>query len=457
MNLMKTIKRSLAGLLAVVFFSFEGTAQFGQDNALKFGGNLYIDHRVRTENGEWSWNENRLDLSLEKNFNNKAALYGNIWLRSFGFPTLTNSDQLFNKEEISPYDIDIREAYIDLYGFLLKDLDLRIGRQRIAWGTGDRINPTDNLNPDDLEDIWDFGRHLGSDAIKLDYYFSGLRLEAVYLPFFKPAVLPRGDWAEALEPPLDLPPAIQLRKISDSLVTPGYKIGESSSYGARIGGFLAGYDLSMSYVYGRDDLPLQFYNQVLLVEAPATIDIKSRLYFPRQHVFGADMSGAIGSIGVWGEVGVFLPEKSTVMKTDLSALGFPDIDSVVLKKEAYARYVVGGDYTFADGSYLNLQFFHGFVTERGRGNLNDYFMLSWEKDFFNRKLKINPLAGAFIVADWEDIPGNHAWVYNPSISYYPNINTEINLGYRAIGGEGDNMFALVKKKDEVFLSFRFDF
>lgn len=443
--------------LYTLFSHFGAQPVLAQDESLRLGGEFYTDNRLRTHDGAWSWSETRLDLKLERKFKHKAAFYGNVWLRSFGFPLLDNTGQLFNKDEVSPYNIDFREAWVALYDFLIDGLDVRIGRQRIAWGTGDRINPTDNLNPDDLEDIWDFGRHSGSDGIRLIYYFSGIRLEADYLPFFRPAVLPRGDWAEAIVPPVQLPPGILVRDFSDSLLMPSYSPGESSTYGFKIGGFLAGFDLSASYVYCRDDIPIQYYNRISLVEPPATIDISSKLFFPRQHVFGADLSGAIGNVGVWAEAAIFLPEKEVIMLTDISQLGLPPRDSVMLKKEPFVKYVAGTDYTFRDGSYLNIQYFHGFVTERGQGNLNDYFMLNWEKQLFNHRLKINPLTTAFVVGDWDDIAGNHAWVYSPFITYYPNINTEIVLGARFIDGTGDNMFALVRDKDEVFLSLKYYF
>ncbi|MDT8393284.1 MAG: hypothetical protein RQ761_05545 [Bacteroidales bacterium] len=454
MNILPLIR---VAAIAILVFTTIPYITSAQDNSLSFGGELYIDNRVRTEDGAWSWNENRLNLELNKDFNNRASMFGNVWLRSFGLPVLNQSEQLFNKDEISPYNIEIREAYVELYDFLLDGLDVRIGRQRIAWGTGDLINPTDNLNPDDLEDIWDFGRHSGSDGIRARYYFSDFHLELDYLPFFRPAVLPRGDWAEAIAPPIKMPAGIIIRNFSDSLAMPAYNLAESSTYGIRLGGFLAGYDLSVSYVYGRDDLPIQYYNTVSFAEPPNIIDIRSELYFPRQHVFGADISGAIGSVGIWGEMGVFLPEEEVVMTTDLSQVLQPSTDSVLLKKEAFVKYVLGADYTFRDGSYINLQFFHGFVSERGQGMLNDYLMLSWEKNFFNYKLKVTPVAGAFIINDWDNPADNHAWIYAPFINYYPNINTDISLGVRLIGGEGDNMFALVKNKDEVFLSVKFSF
>jgi len=58
--------------------------------------------------------------------------------------------------------LQLREAYLDLNGLLHSSIDIRIGRQRIAWGSADRLNPSDNLNPQEFEDFWDFGRHTPS-------------------------------------------------------------------------------------------------------------------------------------------------------------------------------------------------------------------------------------------------------------------------------------------------------
>ena len=59
----------------------------------------------------------------------------------------------------------IREAYLDLsHG----PLDLRIGKQIIAWGRADRINPTDNLTPRDYTLLVpdDDDQRLGTPAVK---------------------------------------------------------------------------------------------------------------------------------------------------------------------------------------------------------------------------------------------------------------------------------------------------
>ncbi len=129
-----------------------------EDNSLKLSGELLTDERfLLKEKNDWAWNENRLTLQLDKRMEN-SKFFTEVWLRNIGLPNITQSSDLYNKGIVDPYNLEVREAYVQLFGFLTKNLDLTIGRQRIIWGTADKLNPTDNLNPLDLEDILDFGR-----------------------------------------------------------------------------------------------------------------------------------------------------------------------------------------------------------------------------------------------------------------------------------------------------------
>ena len=111
------------------------------------------------------------------------------------------------------------------------------------------------------------------------------------------------------------------------------------------------------------------------------------------------------------------------------------------------KFVMGGDYFFGDGSYLNVQYIHGFIHERGKEALNDYFFLRYNKGFFNDKLKISPLSGAMIVTDWKDIKNNYALAYLPEIIYAATVNTEISLAFVLFDGKGNNLFANMKDYD----------
>jgi hypothetical protein len=426
------------------------TGQGTDANKLSISGELATDDRfLLKDNHDWAWNENRLTLKLDRKITDRSKFYGEVWLRNIGLPNLTGSSDLFNKGIVDPYNLEIREANIQLYGFLTKNLDLTIGRQIIVWGTADKINPTGNLNPLDMEDILDFGRHRGTDAINATYYFTGdFSLQAVYIPFFRPANMPVGLFANALNPPLDLPQGMTLKGFSDTLSMPAINLKESSTAGLRFKGFAGRVDFSLSYLWAYDGLPVNTRNTFVPVDILGGVNISSGLSFMRTHIIGADFATSITGIGFWGEAAVFVPDKEISMTNDLSAFypasPVPVIQDTVIIDKPYIKFILGGDYIFGDGSYLNVQYLHGFYHERGADNLNDYFFMRYEKKFLNDKLKIAPAGGAFIVTNWSEIKDNYAIAYIPQVSYNATDDIEISLSAAIFDGKGDNLFANLK-------------
>ena len=433
-----------------------------QDHSPLLSGELMTDQRfLFQEKNPWAWNENRLTLRLDKSIAGNSRFYSEVWLRNIGLPEISSSSDLYNKGIVDPYNLEIREAYVQLNGFLTKNLDVTIGRQRIAWGTADVINPTDNLNPYDLEDILDFGRHRGSDALNLQYYFNhNFSLQAVFIPFFQPANLPIGIFAGSLNSSLEMPPGMTLRGFSDTIQMPEYNLGESANVGLRLKGFAGGIDFSLSYVWGWDGLPNNTGNVIYPVDLQGGVNVDAELSYSKNHIIGADLATSIAGIGVWAEAAAFIPEQDVTMSTDLSAL-FPTspdpvtIDSTILESKPYFKFVVGGDYFFSDGSYLNLQYIHGFIHEKGTDALNDYFFLRYDKSFFNNKLKISPVSGAFIVTDWSELKNNYALAYMPEVIYQATPNTEISLSSVFFDGQGNNLFANMKNYDMFITSLMF--
>ena len=452
-----------SGIIIFIILSYFGHAN-AQDHPLKLSGELRTDDRFLFQDEHpWAWNENRLTLRLDKSITGNSKFYSEVWLRNIGLPAISSSSDLYNKGIIDPYNLEIREAYIQLNGFLTKNLDLTVGRQRIAWGTADVINPTDNLNPYDMEDILDFGRHRGSDALNLQYYLNNnFSLQAVFIPFFQPANLPVGIFSGALSSSMELPPGMVLQSYSDTIIMPKYNLGESANYGFRFKGFAGGVDFSLSYVWGWDGLPYNTGNLIIPVDMQGGVDVNAQLSYARNHIIGADLATSIAGIGFWAEAAAFIPEKDIIMSNDLSAFfpGSPDpviVDSTILEAKPYFKFVVGGDYFFSDGSYLNLQYIHGFIHEKGNDALNDYFFLRYDKSFFNEKLKISPLSGAFIVTDWTDIKENYALAYMPEIIYQATANTEISFSTVIFDGKGDNLFANMKDYDMFMFKLKYVF
>jgi hypothetical protein len=443
-----------------IFFLFVLTLNIAIAQNLKIGGYVQFDDRVRIKDKTLSWEEYRLDLTGQVEFE-KVNFYSEVWFRNFGSTNVKKLFELSDKNKVAPIDVDIREAYVDFKGFIFDNLDLRIGRQRIAWGTADKLNPTDNLNPDDLEDIWDYGRHLGSNAIKLSYYLGSFTFTGVFIPEFVPAVLPRGDLMLLFADDFysNFSGEIDFGSIGDRVIVkkPDATLKDGSKFGFKIAKRdLFGFDVSLSYVYGRDDIPIvkKVYFQSYLLN-PATPD-SVILEFPRMRVLGFDLTGEVAGFGVWAEAGIFYPEKVDMEVFYYGGYMQPGVFGRinVLDKKSYTRFVLGLDYTTSYGMYLNLQYLHGFLHERGGENLKNYLTFNFEKRYMNDKVKFNFLSGG---VEFKRLKGDYAIIYNPQLSFTPVDNFEFSVGGRFIESRGKTTFGKLKDRDEVYVKVKYSF
>lgn len=73
--------------------------------------------------------------------------------------------------EARGFDSRLREGYVEWES---GDWSLRVGRQILAWGRADRINPTDTLSPRDFTALVaeDEEQRLGIDAVRLRHDFN---------------------------------------------------------------------------------------------------------------------------------------------------------------------------------------------------------------------------------------------------------------------------------------------
>ena len=415
---------------------------------------------ISPDSGKWTWNEVRTEVNLEATPGDNLHFYSEVRLRALGFPNITSITDLQRREKDKdfPWSLVVRETYLDIYGFIYPNIDLRAGKQIIAWGTADKINPTSNLSSYDLEDFFEFGEKIGVNALRVNFTLEPVTLEADFIPVFTPSTLPPPEWTNImLGEDISLPTGMHLVNKRDTVKLPERKLNKSAEAAFKISGTLWNWDFSLSYFYGYDGLPLGERVEIIPLDTLGNVNLKIITSYPRIQVIGGDFAGSVKGIGVWGEGALYIPEDFIMTRVIPSPYGpVMEMDTLLKNKSPYFKFVLGADYTFKNGMYFNIQYVRGFLHERG-DSLKDYFIARVEKKFFNDELKIVPVGIAATISDWDNPRENYGVAYLPEISYSPYDNVEVRLGAYILDGKGRNVFSNMKERDEVFLRVKLSF
>jgi hypothetical protein len=229
------------------------------------------------------------------------------------------------------------EAYGTWHG---ESVDVRVGKQIVAWGRADGINPTDNLTPRDLAVMLPFedDQRLGLPAAKLDWIVRPENTLTLFAtPYFEPSVIP---WPKQGAARIERRPS---RRVSNSQI------------GVRWNQVAEGFDWSISYFQGFSHLPS-------LVPTPQQGVVEAR--YDRLKVLGADFARNLGRFGVRGEIAY---ARTDDRRGD---------DPFVRNPQVFA--VLGVDRTFVENMNVNVQVFARRVRNHtDPRNLADPVARSW--------------------------------------------------------------------------------
>lgn len=375
-------------------------------------------------------------------------------------PEVVTADVRFYGEvELNSIDVVVNEAYLDLYGFPHHQVDLRLGKQLLPWGTGYQLNPTSNLNPEDFRSPFDFGRRLGVHGLTGKVYFENLTVTAVGLPTFTSATLPEGHSQGLVSALPDhalslLPPGLTLTEDIRPIM-PDNNWANAGTWGLKMEKNLFGWDFSLSYIHGRYTLPVAKRITIIPPPADGTEPIlQAELTYPRRQVVGLDWAGAIGDYGLWGEAAFFFPEAVTTT-INATALGFPAQEETTLEDTVYGKYLVGMDYG-TDRVYFNLQYVYGFPQEMDHRNLGHYLVGGVEWTIKEDKLKF-PFNFVWEIRDLDGKQPKTAHFIAPELRVYPDSNTELALILRLIDGDTGTELGKLKTWDEVEFKVKYSF
>ena len=238
--------------------------------------------------------------------------------RGIGFVNISDTFQ-----NVSP-EVEIPEGYLDLF---LPSLDVRVGKQKFAWGKLDTFQPTDVLDPRRYTDPFvteEQDAKIGIPALRASYFPPALgpafpretSLTLVWIPVPVPVrfPLPGERWfPSALLLPPTFPiyqgviasgvPRINVRSdLTADNVTPPHQLDEGA-VGLRLAGLLAGADCALYYYDGPETAPAFDLATRVHARAPALTpggaariqaDTQLRPRFGRIWLAGGDVAVPLG-------------------------------------------------------------------------------------------------------------------------------------------------------------------
>jgi hypothetical protein len=178
-----------------------------------------------------------------------------------------------------------------------------LGRQLIRWGKADILNPTDRFAPKDYLSNVIEPDFLGVIAARVTVEAGDNSVDLVWQPWFTPSRTPLLDQRWTVIPAQADGVAI------DDL---GARYPGRSQFGARWNHIGSGYEYSLCFFDGYNNLPL-----FSAVFDPATNTLRLQRYYPELRLYGADAAVPLRWFTIKGEAAYF---SSSTPDTDQYAL-----------------------------------------------------------------------------------------------------------------------------------------
>jgi hypothetical protein len=335
-------------------------------------------------------------------------------------------------------ELSLRELYFD---YNLGGFYWRLGKQQVVWGQSDGIKVLDVVNPqsfrefilDDFDDsripLWmvNLGHPIGDSS----------SLQILWIPDTS-----YNEFAEIGSPYTITSP--RLVPVIPPYLIAGVErvdhpdnIFSDSDAGFRLNSFVAGWDVSVNYLYHYQDTPV-IYQQM---EAGDRVSLHPE--YERNHLLGGTLSNAFGALTLRGEVAY--NSNTFLLSNDLSQEGI--VDSPELSS------VLGLDWQASSDTVISAQWFYSYLLDYERSVVRDeaeqLASLLLLSDFDNASWQLRVLA-LYSINDEDSL-------VQVKLKYWISSDLEMWVGADIFDGNQRGLFGQFDDEDRFLLGLKYGF
>ncbi len=392
---------------------------------LEYRNFTYFQDEARGDSRD-SINVGRLRVEYDNSFRDNMRVYINALLQADDDDFTHGFVDDLEDDDLKRNYLNFPEAFLDIY---FDTFDLRLGKQIVNWGKADAFNPTDNVTPTDYSNLLE-GEDIGVVAVNLNYYWDNWNLQLIGVPGFTPTRLPPRGTRFSLIPPVTPLPVEDPELPSNTI--------DNSQFGARLKTTYRGWDFSVSYYDGVNDIPSPVLRPSPVFPFATVVPV-----YHRFRAIGGDFATTFDRWGLHGE--------AAYLKFDGD------------KEDARIDYVIGFDYTKSDilfdhDLFIIVEYAGEEVTEKGSAldtgtALDRVFMsavatkITYEFSEYTR-LEVK---GAV------DFYQGNDFYFQSQMVHQVTDNFEVAVGVDVLGGPRDTFFGQFKDNDRMFAKLKYTF
>jgi len=363
----------------------------------------------------------------------------------------------------------LRECYLDYYS---ENLDIRIGKQQVVWGTADGVKILDLINPIDYREFnLELTRSLDAD-VKIPLWMTKIEYSPSVNGTLQLLIIP--DYEPNFIPPADTPYSFRatnvgeqgfdtLRNFGADVIIDNKKPGrsfENTKIGVRWLDVIDGFEYTLNYYHGYSSNMTRHFLGIRPLGIPflpgAAAFFEDR--YAQTETLGASFSKALtkGPLRGYNFRGEF-----TWVHNNKNGYGTKDNQVGVGKVDQY-NYVLGVDKYFWTNwlfSFQLIQFWLEREKEDGYYYLSGPTMAPLDQDetilslriatdFMHERMKPD------ILIQWGD---NNDWEISPRVEFELRDYLILSWGMNIFSGHSDTLFGQFRNRDTMYFEVKVGF